>query len=458
MNGWWAVNRDKNTHRFSESQDQGGCGGLDHLRRRSILRAGATGLLGGATWLTAAAERLARADEPLMQGLGATSVILIWLQGGPSQLETFDPHPNTEFAYGTKAIKTTQPDVQLAVGMEPIAEIMKDLSIVRSVTSKEGDHARAVYNVKTGYRPDPTLIHPSLGAIACYHLNDNVEIPRHVSIRPSAWPARGGYLGDQLDAFKINNLTRRIPDITARVPEERMQRRVDDLLNVVEGEFARGRLTNLEKNKTLHRTSIQAALKMMSSDQLAAFDISEAPQSVRDDFGDTQLGRGCLAAAQLTEVGVRCVEITHNGWDTHIDNHAGCQTQIATMAPAVAALIRYLKERDRLKNTLVVCGGEFGRTPKMNPTGGRDHWPYGFSIAMAGGGIRGGRVVGETSPEPQLEKERWIENVIDPHPIQDIHATVLRCLGIDGTYIMDTPIGRPLPISEGTPIAKLLEA
>ena len=188
------------------------------------------------------------------------------------------------------------------------------------------------------------------------------------------------------------------------------------------------------------------------------FDIKAAPEAVREAFGDTPFGRGCLAAARLTEVGVRCVEVTLSGWDTHINNHEGQRTQVDQMAPAVAALIRYLKERDRLKNTLVICGVEFGRTPRINPAGGRDHWPHGFSIAMAGGGVIGGRVVGETSPTPEMEKKLWSKNVVDPFNVEDIHATALHCLGIDFTQIMDTPIGRPKVVSDGKVISKLVQA
>ena len=155
--------------------------------------------------------------------------------------------------------------------MEPIAELMDDISLVRSVVSKEGDHSRAIYNVTTGFRPDPTMVHPSLGAVACYQLPGNIEIPQHISIRPGQFPGRGGYLGDQYDAFKVFDPNRRVPDISARVPTERSEKRVKMLFDVVESEFARGRIRKLDQQRTLHKTSMQAALKMMSSEQLDAF-------------------------------------------------------------------------------------------------------------------------------------------------------------------------------------------
>src|SRR5580765_8314294 len=181
--------------------DFSSCGTLSHINRRTLLKAAG---LSGICWLTPLAERLARAAEKSPKGAPAHSVIVLWLQGGPSQFETFDPHPNPDssFAGGTKRIKTAAKDIYLAEGLPLVAEQMQHISLVRSLISKEGDHERATYNVKTGFRPDPTLVHPSLGAIICHQLSDHVEIPWHISILPGQWPARGGYLGAQFDAFK----------------------------------------------------------------------------------------------------------------------------------------------------------------------------------------------------------------------------------------------------------------
>lgn len=428
------------------------CHGTEHFSRRTLLKAaGASGLL----WLTPIAERLARAEESSPRGKPAKSVIVLWLQGGPSQLETFDPHPGTEMAAGTRAIDTAVPGIQLAEGFEQLAELMPHVSLVRSIVSKEGDHERATYNLKTGWRPDPTLIHPALGAILCHQTKDNIEIPRHVSILPSQWPARGGYLGDRFDAFKVGDPQGPIPDVRPRVPEARFQQRLKHL-NVIEDVFARGRIENVDAGKTLHRTSINAATRMMSSDQLKAFDISLAPESQRKAYGDDPFGRGCLAALRLIEVGVRCVEVTLNGWDSHLENHETHRARVQTLDPAFAQLLRDLKERDLLDSTIVLCGGEFGRTPRMNPAGGRDHWPHGFSIAVAGGGLRGGVAVGETSPELRDGKPD-VERDVKRHVlVEDVHATVLSALGIDPLTENDTPVGRPMKFSEGTVIPELL--
>jgi hypothetical protein len=412
----------------------------------------------GLSWLTPLAERLALASERSRRPSLPKSVIMLWLQGGPSQLETFDPHPGTPIGGETAAIDTVVPGLRIGSGLPRVAEAMDRLSIVRSVISKEGDHERATYNVKTGFRPDPTLVHPSLGAVVCHQLSDRVEIPRHISIMSAAWPARGGYLGDQYDAFKVYDPIRKIPDIQHTAPQGRFERRVEDLLQVVEPEFARGRLRELDARKTLHTTSVRNALKMMSSDQLKAFDVREAPREVRDRYGDTPFGRGCLAALRLIEVGVRCVEVTLDGWDSHVNNHELQMGRLQVLDPALAALLDDLRERELLDRTIVLVGGEFGRTPTINPAGGRDHWPHGFSIALGGGGIRGGRVIGETSPEPKLDAKDRSQDVRDPRNVEDIHATVFEALGIDFQQELETPIGRPMAVSQGRPIRQLLDA
>jgi hypothetical protein len=351
-----------------------------------------------------------------------------------------------------------------AEGMPQTAELMDSLAVVRSVVSKEGDHERATYNVKTGWRPDPTLVHPSIGAVVTHQLPVGAtEIPRHVSILAGAWPGRGGYLGDQYDAFKTFDPARPIPDVKPRVPEERFAKR-REALTVVERAFARGRLRDLEERKTLQSATIGQALKMMSSDQLKAFDVLEEPQSVREPFGDTPFGRGCLAAVRLVEVGVRCVEVELSGWDSHINNHDIHKGLVQTLDPALASLIRLLKERGLFEKTIVLCGGEFGRTPKtgnspgLNPAGGRDHWPHGFSVLLAGGGIRRGAVLGETDPEGG-EVKHPEEYEIEPGKgiqVANIHATVLHTLGIPPERELMTPIGRPMYLSKGLVIPGLL--
>ncbi len=415
---------------------------LGSIGRRDFLAAAGMAGLG---WLAPLSRILAERAER-MRG-PAQSVILLWLAGGPSQLETFDPHPGTAIAGGTRAINTAVKGVQLVEGFDSLAEVMAEVSLVRSLASKEGDHERGTYLMKTGYRPDPTVVHPSIGAICCHELPvDGTDIPRHISILPSQWPSRGGFLGAEYDAFLTGDPAGKLPDLASPVPAARDARRVADL-EVVERAFARGR--ERRARATGHRDTFARARAMMTSEQLAAFDVAREPARLRRAYGDTPFGRACLAARRLTEVGVRCVEVTLDGWDSHANNHAIQRARVAVLDPALSALVRDLRQRGRLAQTVVLCMGEFGRTPRINAAGGRDHWPTGFSLALAGGGLKGGRVVGATDPEGMAAPTDLVT-------IGDVHATVLAALGLDPRKENISPARRPIRLSQGRPIPAFL--
>jgi hypothetical protein len=427
------------------------CGSPDHFAhwsRRSLLKSSA---LAGLGWLTPLAHQLARGAEAT--GRRPKSVIVLWMEGGMSQLESFDPHPGRAIAYGGRAITSAAKGVSFGAGLPLTAEWANDFSVLRSVTSKEGDHSRATYNVKTGYRPFPNLVHPSIGSILCHRLpgpaGESLDLPSHISILPGGFPARGGYLGARYDAFQTGDPVQPIPDVRPIATGDRQQKRLDSLA-VLEQSFAAGRLANLESERTLHRTSAERALRLMSSEQLAAFDVSGVPKAEREAYGDSAFGRGCLAATRLIEAGARCVEVTLRGWDTHFNNSEGQATQLAILDPALASLIHGLKERDLYEDTLLLVATEFGRTPKQNLTEGRDHWPHGFSILLGGGGLRGGLAVGETDPSGEKQEP------VRPIRVEDVHATILRRLGIDSSEEVTTPIGRPIKVSEGRVIQELV--
>lgn len=410
--------------------------------------------------LTAIANQLAFADEVAKTDPHQRkNVILLWMEGGPSQLETFDPHAGTKYGGDVKAIPTSVKGIEFADTLPRTAERMHLGTLIRSMTSKEGDHQRAVYNIKTGWRPDPTLVHPAIGAVLCDEFRETLDIPRHVSIVPGQWPAKGGYLGPIYDAFKMGDPNSPVPDLKARVDAARMEQRLAGL-DFLESQFRRGRLSDLDQNRTLHESSTKAALRMMSSEQIDAFDVSGETAATLDAFGDTPFGRGCLAATRLIEAGVRCVEVNLNGWDSHINNHSLQSSACETLDPALAALLDRLEERDMLKNTLVVCGGEFGRTPTINPAGGRDHWPHGFSMFLAGCGIRRGFAYGETSADPIVDssdpKFSPTVNIDKPVTVGDLHATIFKCLGVEYDREIETPVGRPLVRVEGEPIEAIL--
>jgi hypothetical protein len=273
------------------------------------------------------------------------------------------------------------------------------------------------------------------------------DIPRHISILTEHRPSRGGFLGGEFDAFQVGDPKGKLPDVTPPVPAPRELARVQDL-EVAERAFARGRRGRVES--TRHRETLARARVMMTSEQLRAFDVSQEPAAVAAEYGDTPFGRGCLAARRLIEVGVRCVEVTLGGWDSHVNNHEVHKARARVLDPAFAALLRDLSRRKTLERTVVLCCGEFGRTPRVNPLSGRDHWPGGFSLALAGGGIRGGLAVGQTDPEGAMDPVR-------PTTIEDVHATVLTALGLDPGRENTAPAtGRPIKLSAGKPIRELL--
>jgi len=413
------------------------------LNRRGFLTVAGAGW----GWLTPVGRLLARQAEGSRGP--ARSVILLWLAGGPSQLETFDPHPDTAIAGGTRAIDSAAKGIRLAEGFEQLAGEMGSISLARSMISKEGDHERGTYMLKTGHRPDPTVDFPSIGAVCCHELPvGSVDIPRHVSILAGQWPSRGGFLGSEFDAFQIDDPVGKPPDVAARVALERDQRRTLDL-DVVDRAFGRRRGVSIDALP--QRRTAAAARAMMTSDQLKAFDVSEEPAAALAEYGDSPFGRGCLAARRLIEAGVRCVEVTLDGWDSHVNNHQTHRRLVRVLDPAFAALIRDLRRRDLLDHTVVLCCGEFGRTPRINPFGGRDHWPTGFSLAMAGGGIRGGFALGETDPE-------GLKAPVRPTTVEDVHATIFTALGLNPAKENVDPLTtRPLKLSDGKAIRDLIE-
>ncbi|RMG39664.1 MAG: DUF1501 domain-containing protein [Planctomycetota bacterium] len=377
------------------------------------------------------------------------SFLLIWLAGGPSQLETWDPHPGTKIGGPTRAIATTLRGVSIADSYPRLAEQMHHLSVIRSLVSKEGDHERGTYFVKTGYRPDPTLTHPVLGSIvAREHPNPELEIPQFVSLGSSPHRSRAGFLGAQFDPFRVPNPGRNLQNMRPPVPADRQQRRLANL-EVVSRAFRSGRRLAVEK--TLHEHTVRQALRMMSSDQLKAFELDDEPRAVQRAYGDTNFGRGCLVARRLIETGVPAVEVTLPGWDTHQNNFDGHRAQAEQLDPALSTLIRELVERDLYQSTVLLCIGEFGRTPEIRRVDGRDHWPTGFSCLLGGGGLNAGVVIGETDPHGEKKMPA------SPVPVADLSATVLHALGIDHQQEFITPIGRPLSYSQGQPIPQLVQ-
>lgn len=437
-----------------------GCNSWQAWNRRRILRSAGTlaacTAITGPSFMTYVAESLAQNDDKKRPNRIAKRMIVLWLQGGPSQLETFDPHAGSIIGGDTRTIETSAMGIEISHMLPRCAEIMDRVTLVRSMVSKEGDHERATYNMKTGWRPDPTLIHPAIGSVICHQTTHNIEIPRHISILTGQWPARGGYLGNEFDAFQMQDPLNPLPNLKSYTAPGVLEKRLDVLQNVVESEFRRGRLRDLDRKKTSHESATRRATTMMSSEQIKAFEVALEPHAIRSSFGDTPFGRGCLAAVRLMEQGVTCVEVELSGWDSHVDNHSIQQARCNTLDAALHATIIQLQERDLFEDTIVLCGGEFGRTPQINVAGGRDHWPTGFSVLIAGGPFRRGFVFGETTSELIEKGKNPLQGVNAPVLVEDLHATLLHAMGIPFQKELITPIGRPLALSQGNVVSSLL--
>lgn len=412
------------------------------LNRRDVLK-WATGL-GMSFALPALDIRAAswRGDER------PRSLITLWLSGGPSQLETWDPHPGTMIGGPTRAIPTTIPDVKIAASFPQLAEQMHHLSVIRSLVSKEGDHDRATYLVKTGFSQDATLRHPSVGAIVAHALPDEqLEIPPVISLGYDNRLSRGGYLGGRFDALRVREPGSSHGNMADWLAQPRQQRRLTNL-DVVSQAFSRGRKVVVDR--TMHSQNLAAALEMMSSEQLKAFQLDEESEATLEAYGDSNFGRGCLVARRLVEQGVRAIEVTLQNFDTHNDNFTRHTELAGQLDVAFASLMKDLHDRDLLASTVVLCLGEFGRTPKINGADGRDHWPRGFSCLLGGGDLRSGALIGATDASGKEDTPT------DPIHVSNLYATVLKGLGIDPTEQVSTSIGRPMRYSDGTPIDRLL--
>lgn len=423
----------------------------DLLSRRRFLGAAGTSAMGlgvfDALCRAASAPSPDRSRKP-------RSLILLWLDGGPSQLETFDPHAGSTIAGGTKSIRTSLPGVEFAAGLPRLAEQMDRMTVIRSVTGTEVDHVRSSYLIRTGFTRSPSMIHPTLGSICAASLpDDECELPGFITIvaETSVFSTNkggneSGYLGQEFDPLRIGDPLTPPANLRRNVSEERFRQRLAGL-DIVER--ARAARDPDVARRVGGPDQTDRVVKLMTSAKTRAFSIDEEPLSMRQAYGDNPFGRSCLVARRLIEVGVRCVEVQLGTWDTHSANHAEHERLNAMLDPGFAALIADLEARELLDSTLVACMGEFGRTPKMVGSG-RDHWPYGFSVALAGGPIRRGLVVGATDPEGS-------KNPTDPVSIPTLTATILSAMGLDpATTRM---VGdRPIKLSEGQSLAKVLES
>ena len=393
------------------------------------MGAGAAGWA-GLSWL----DRLTLHADELRKA--RKSCILLWMAGGPSQFETFDPKPGAETQGSTRAIPTSVPGIMIAEHWQKVARLTNNLAILRSMTSKEGNHGRATYLLHTGYAPSGGIVHPGFGSTVARELGQpDFDLPQFVSIQgESIGPS---FLGVQYAPFVVIDPNRPPDNLAAPVPGDRLKRRLG-LLKELEGPFARRGAADQVRD---HEALYDQTAHMVLSPRVKAFDLAAEPEKVRDTYGRTSFGQGCLMARRLIEAGVTFVEVQSTGWDTHGNELPALKKLIPPVDQGMAALLTDLRQRGLLENTLVIWMGEFGRTPRINLTAGRDHFPKAFNMALAGCGVKGGRVIGATD-------KLGTEVVERPILVQDLFCTFCQALGIDPRRENQSNVGRPIKIVE----------
>jgi hypothetical protein len=387
----------------------------------------------------------------------------LWLDGGPSHLETFDLKPDAprEVRGPFQPIATNIPGVTVSELLPETAKHADKLAIVRSMTSPLGEHGLANQYLLTGYKPSPVLQYPSYGSVVTHLRVERSVLPPYVAI-PESRLAGSGFLGNQYEPFVTGGDPSR-PDFRVRdldffpgVDEQRLQRR-REFLSVLDD-----RQRAVESSEIPSDSEFQRAYRLVTSrDAKNAFDLSSEPESVRTRYGQRMFGQSCLLARRLVERGVAFVTVVQTGWDTHEDlvlqlkeGYTGAKVGVGlvpTFDLGFSALIDDLSVRGLLDETLVVAMGEFGRTPKLNTRGGRDHWPRVFSVVLAGGGIRGGQVIGSSDRVGESPKDR-------PVTPSDLARTIYTLLGVNPDHELKTPDGRPVPVNQGGAIVHELLA
>jgi len=405
--------------------------------------------------------------------------ILLWMNGGPSQMDTWDLKPGHANGGPFKETNTNVPGIKFSEHFPELAKRADKLAIIRSMATKEADHGRGAYLMRTGRVPGGPIPYPTLGSFVGKEMErPNTELPNFVSVAPFRFLSPGaydaGFLGpkyaplivgenagaifanpngpqqDPAAALKVQDLDR-----PAGVKSDRASHR-EKLLDAMEKDFATDRASPPAES---HRAAYRQALTMMNSKAVKAFDLSDEPAKLRDRYGRNIFGQGCLLARRLIEAGVPFIEVTLSaapgvgavGWDTHQNNFESVKKLSQVLDPAWATLMDDLKDHGLLDTTTIIWMGEFGRTPRINGNNGRDHWANSWSTVLAGGGIKSGQVVGKTGPDGIEVKER-------PVTVPDFLGTVCQALGLDISKQNQSNVGRPIRLVEpnAKPIKEVL--
>lgn len=422
------------------------CNGPDHsllTSRREFLFAGLMGGLG----LTLGDYFKLRAEEPTLKAT-AKSIIHIFLPGGSAHQETWDPKPfaPSEFKGPFGTVDTPIPGVKFSENLPLTAKLADRLTVIRSMTHGEAAHERGVHNMFTGYRPSPAIEYPSFGAVVSHELGSQKNLPPYVCI-PSVpnENAGTGYLSSAYGPFSLGSepsagdFAVRDLNLHASVTPERFARR-RSMLSIVDDHFR-----TLEKSDAVDAMDsfYQAAYALVSSNEAReAFNLKAEPDPLRDKYGRHAAGQRMLLARRLVEAGVRFVSVTYGSWDMHANIAGGMKGSLPSFDQAYSALITDLEQRGMLNDTLVIVSSEFGRTPKINRDAGRDHWPKVFSTVFAGGGFKKGLIYGSSDPT-------GAEPDNDPVTVENMAATVYRCLGINSDKRLMAAGNRPIDIVRG---------
>ncbi|WP_425617624.1 DUF1501 domain-containing protein [Anatilimnocola sp. NA78] len=437
-------------------------------RRRQWLQAAGLGLLGLSR--SGLASRVQAAEEKTPP---RRRCIVLWMTGGPTQTDTFDMKPGHTNGGEFKEVSTATPGLKFSEHLPKLGKMANHLAVIRSLSTKEGDHGRGTYLMRTGHQPQGPIQYPGIGSSLSKALGrDDDAVPQNVAIAPyRAFNPQAfgpGFLGPRYSPLTVganDSLQPPMPGGTSYA-----ELKVDDLSppgHVTKQEMAE----RLELWKSLqanflatHRgpvpvaqnTVYQRALKLMDSQAAEAFDLTQESAAVRDAYGRSRFGQGCLMARRLIERGVSFVEVSLGdlaenriGWDTHMANFAAVKSLSADLDAGWGTLMEELKDRGLLETTTILWIGEFGRTPKINMQGGRDHFPAAWTCVLGGGGIKGGQAYGRTSADGEKVEEGKVD-------VGDVLATVCQATGIDPETKNISDQGRPIKLAEGNPIRELL--
>jgi Protein of unknown function (DUF1501) len=443
------------------------------LSRRDAMKLTAAGVVGYSMsgWLEAVAQQ--NANNPQRR----RSCILLWMNGGPSQMDTFDLKPGHANGGPYQSIRTSAPGIRISEHLPRVARHMDKLALVRAMSTREGDHGRGTFYLHSGYLPQGPIQYPTLGSLVAKHVGDpDLPLPSFVSIAPyrifSPAAYSSGFLGAQyapLMVGEVNNFNFQQPgqnnyDESLRVADLRAPDEISDaqfdsrvsLLQDMESDFTARHQTVGARS---HQTAYDRAVRLMRTSARTAFNLGEEPAAIRDAYGRNLFGQGCLLARRLVERGVPFVEVTLGAlpnnpiaWDTHGQNFDNVRRLSEILDPAWGTLMDDLRQRGLMDTTTIIWMGEFGRTPRINQGQGRDHYPNAWTTVIGGGGIRGGQVYGRTSADgTTVEDPRQVT-------VPDFIATALRALGIDHTDTNMSNVGRPIPVAdrEARPIRELL--